>query len=33
MRLQAFRDLRNDLAHHRPVSDRLLGEVTADLGF
>jgi hypothetical protein len=33
MRLQAFRDLRNDLAHHRPVSDRLLREIAAYLGF
>ena len=33
VRLQAFRDLRNDLAHRRPVSDRLLRHVTAYLGF
>jgi hypothetical protein len=32
-RLQAFRDLRNDLAHHRPVSDKSLREITAYLGF
>jgi len=32
LRLQAFRDLRNDLAHRRPVGDKLLSKILGYLG-
>lgn len=33
LRLQAFRDLRNNLAHHKPIEDDLLKRIVDHIGF